>query len=79
MQVSRHFHFVASNKEPHNQMEMFLYPPDEETTHQKSVTFDSHSVRKYKTSPVVSLGIYFAKGGLAVVIIELIDQSRRTQ
>jgi hypothetical protein len=31
MQVSGHFHFKASNKEPDDQMEMFLYPPDEET------------------------------------------------
>jgi hypothetical protein len=35
-QVSGHFHFKASNKEPDDQMDMVLYPPDEETTSRKS-------------------------------------------
>jgi hypothetical protein len=50
MQVSRHFHFKASNKEPDDQMDMFLYPPDEETTLRKSVKTLIHIlyVQKYK-------------------------------
>jgi hypothetical protein len=36
LQVSGYFHFKASNKEPDDQMDMFLYPPDEETTSRKS-------------------------------------------
>jgi hypothetical protein len=39
-----HFHFKASNKEPDNQMDMFLCPPDEETTSKICENFDSHSL-----------------------------------
>jgi hypothetical protein len=38
MQVSGHFHFKASNKEPNDQMDMFLYPPDEETLRKSAKT-----------------------------------------
>jgi hypothetical protein len=39
---------LPDNKEPDNQMDMFLYPPDEETTSKSGENFDSRSVRKYK-------------------------------
>jgi hypothetical protein len=38
MQVSGHFHFKVSNKEPDDPMDMFLYPPDEETSRKSAKT-----------------------------------------
>jgi hypothetical protein len=64
-QVSGHFHFKASNKEPDDQMDMFLYSPDDETSRKSAKTL-IHILYGYTNIPSRRSQNFFRKRSICL-------------